>query len=214
MPERAQDPPPGRLPVTGAIQFRNLSLALNVFYAALKLVCGALYRSVWFGTLAVYYLLLAVMRFVLLRHARQSGFGADVAAELRRYRSCGLILMLMNVALSGVVVLVVRGNEDFRYPGYRIYLMAMYVFYNIITAVRNVAKYRRYNSPAMSAAKAVSLAAALVSMLSLETAMLAQFDNGANPEAFRRSLRRTCGGSTGTSPCAHRSTASTRSRCT
>ena len=53
--------------------------------------------------------------------------------------------------------------------------MAMYAFYNIITAVMNVVKYRKYRSPVMSAAKVVSLAATLVSMLSLETAMLTQF---------------------------------------
>lgn len=107
---------------------------------------------------------------------------------------CGLILMLMNVALSGVVVLVVRKNEGFHYAGYLIYVMAMYAFYNIITAVMNVVKYRRYNSPAMSAAKAINLAAALVSMLSLETAMLAQFDNGKNPETFRRAMTGSTGG--------------------
>lgn len=39
-------------------------------------------------------------------------------------------------------------------------------------------RYRKYQSPAMSAAKAINLAAALVSMLSLETAMLAQFGGG------------------------------------
>ena len=63
--------------------------------------------------------------------------------------------------------------------------MAMYAFYNIITAVMNVVKYRKYRSPVMSAAKVVSLAAALVSMLSLETAMLTQFGS-TDSEMFRR----------------------------
>ena len=39
-----------------------------------------------------------------------------------------------------------------------------------------VGGYRKYHSPVISAARKVSLAAALVSMLSLETAMLSQFD--------------------------------------
>ena len=92
----------------------------------------------------------------------------------------------MNIALSGVVALVVRKNEGFEYAGYLIYVMAMYAFYNVIMAVRNVLKYRQYNSPLMSAAKVINLAAALVSMLSLETAMLAQFHDNENPEAFRQ----------------------------
>lgn len=36
-------------------------------------------------------------------------------------------------------------------------------------------KYRKYKSPVLSAAKAIRFAAALVSMLSLETVMLMQF---------------------------------------
>lgn len=171
-----------------------LSLGVNILYAVLKFVYGVRYRSVWFGTLAVYYFLLAVMRFGLLRHANRSGFGRDLAAELKQYRMCGLVLLLMTGALSGVVVLVVLKNEGFRYGGYLIYVMALYAFYNIITAVRNVVKYRKYNSPVMSAAKIINLAAALVSMLSLETAMLEQFGNGKNPEAFRQVMTGVTGG--------------------
>lgn len=171
-----------------------LSLGLNVLYAVMKFVYGVWYHSVWFGTLAVYYFFLAVMRFGLLRHVNRNGFGKNNAAELKQYRMCGFVLMLMSIALSGVVVLVVRKNEGFQYAGYLIYIMAMYAFYNMITAVMNVVKFRKYHSPAMSAAKIINLAAALVSMLSLETAMLAQFDNGKNPETFRQIMTGSTGG--------------------
>lgn len=171
-----------------------LSLGFNILYAVMKFLYGLWYHSVWFGTLAVYYILLAVMRFVLLRHANRNGFGKDLILELTQYRLCGIILLLMNVALFGVVVLVVRKNEGFEYAGYLIYVMALYAFYNMITAVRNVVQYRKYNSPVMSAAKVINLAAALVSMLSLETAMLNQFDDGRNPAAFRQVMTGTTGG--------------------
>lgn len=50
-------------------------LLINLFYAGIKLFSGICYRSVWFGTLAVYYILLAVMRFSLLHHVRTKGIG-------------------------------------------------------------------------------------------------------------------------------------------
>lgn len=171
-----------------------LSLGLNMLFAAMKLFYGIYYRSVWFGTLAVYYIMLAVMRFLLLRHVNKAGIGADLISELKHYRLCGMILMLMNIALSGVVILVVRKNEGFHYAGYLIYVVAMYAFYNVISAVRDVIRYRKYKSPVMSAAKAIKLAAALVSMLSLETAMLMQFNERENPEAFRQLMTGTTGG--------------------
>lgn len=172
-----------------------LSLGINLLFVAMKLFYGVYYRSVWFGTLAVYYIMLAVMRFLLLRHVKRNAIGKELVSELRQYRLCGVILMLMNIALSGVVVLVVRKNEGFYYAGYLIYVVAMYAFYNIISAVRDVVKYREYKSPVMSAAKVIKFAAALVSMLSLETAMLMQFDTGENPPFFRKAMTAATGGS-------------------
>lgn len=171
-----------------------LSLGINLLYAGMNLLFGVRYRSVWFGTLAVYYSMLAIMRFLLLRHVNRNEIGSDLYAELRRYRLCGIILMLLNIALSGVVILVVQQNEGFAYAGYLIYVIALYAFYNIISAVRDVIKYRKYQSPVMSASKAIKLAAALVSMLSLETAMLAQFDAGTDPLARQAMTAMTGGG--------------------
>lgn len=52
-------------------------LFINLLYAGLKLFSGICYRSVWFGTLAVYYILLAVMRFSLLHHVRTKEAGEE-----------------------------------------------------------------------------------------------------------------------------------------
>ena len=56
--------------------------------------------------------------------------------------------------------------------------MAAYTFTSLTTAIINVIKYRKYNSPVFSASKAISLAAALVSMLTLESTMLTTFGDG------------------------------------
>ena len=49
------------------------------------------------------------------------------------------------------------------------------VFNDPLHAIVEIVKYRKLGSPVMSTAKIVSLSAALVSMLNLETAMFAQF---------------------------------------
>lgn len=163
---------------------------INLLYAGIKMFSGILYRSVWFITLAVYYILLAVMRASLLHYVRKSG--KDKVSEWKRYRLCGIILLFMNIALTGIVILVIHQNSGFEYPGMLIYVMAMYAFYAAITAVRNVVKFRKYGSPVMSAAKVINLTAALVSMLSLETAMLTQF--GAADDPLFRQIMTACTG--------------------
>ena len=162
-------------------------LLVNLLYIALKLTSGIYYRSWWFITLAVYYTLLAVMRFLLLW--RWGGIGPEL--ELRRYRLCGAVLLIMNVALAGMVVLMVSQNHGYVYPGILIYAMAVYSFYTVIIAVINVIKFRTHGSPVLSAAKAINLAAALVSILALETAMIAQFGGG---DDYRRMMTAATGG--------------------
>ncbi|MBD5538007.1 MAG: hypothetical protein HDQ99_20605 [Lachnospiraceae bacterium] len=167
-----------------------LGFLINLFYAGVKMFSGILYQSEWFVTLAVYYILLAVMRFSLLHHVRKQG--KNIASEWKRYRLCGIILLFMNIALAGIVVLVIHRNSGFEYPGVLIYIMAMYAFYATITAVWNVVKFRKYGSPVLSAAKVINLTAAMVSMLSLETAMLTQF-GAADDANFRRIMTASTG---------------------
>ena len=156
----------------------HASLAINMLYSLLNALYGILYRSVWFGTLAAYYLFLAALRFLLVRYAHRQGFGTNLRGEWQWYRICGIILTAMTLAMAGVIILVLHEEGGFSYRGYLIFIMALYAFYTTIMGVVNLVKYRKYKSPAMSAARAVSLASALVSMLSLEVAMLAQFGGG------------------------------------
>jgi hypothetical protein len=118
--------------------------------------------------------------------------GEDLEGEFRRYRVCGIVLVVMNQALACIVVYIVHRNLGVTYPGMLIYVMALYVFYSVIMAVINVVKFRRQGSPVLSAAKVISLTAAIVSMLSLETAMLDEF--GQDNPAFRKLMTSISGG--------------------
>lgn len=137
-------------------------------------------------------MLLAAMRVLLLRRGKKKTDRTPMAEEIHRYRMCGIILLLMNQALAGIVIFMVHQNRGFDYPGLLIYAMAIYAFYSIITAVINVVKFRRHGSPVMSAAKAINLVAAMVSILSLETAMLIQF--GGDDTVFRAVMTGATGG--------------------
>ena len=155
-----------------------LSLLLNLLYAVIKLVSGIWYGSVWLITLGIYYLFLLCMRCLLAHYLRQVPVGANLRAEYRRCRACGIVMALMNLAPMGVLVLVLQQNRTFHYAGSLIYVMAIYAFCAVASACVNLVKLRRQGSPVLSATKAISLAAALVSMLSLETAMLTEFGSG------------------------------------
>lgn len=69
-----------------------------------------------------------------------------------------------SLALSGVATQIVRDGYGSDYPGMLIYVAAMYAFYSLTIAVVNTVRYRKFQSPVLSAAKAVNLTTALVSI--------------------------------------------------
>lgn len=152
-----------------------LSLAISLLYVAINLWSWHFSRSWWFVVLAVYYVIMAVMRFLLVRYVRSNEIGTSILGEWKRSRSCACILLLINLSLSGAVLMILYQHRGYDYPGMMIYVMALYTFYSTTHAIVDMVKYRSLGSPIMSTAKIVSLSAALVSMLNLETAMFAQF---------------------------------------
>ena len=168
-----------------------LSLALNTGYAVLKFVTGIFYGSAWLITLAAYYTLLLTMRILLLLHINRNT--RDMAAEWKRCRACGVVLLFMNIVLTGMVVLVLQRGEGFAYPGYLIYAMALYDFYTMTMAIVNLVKSRKRKSPVLTAAKVINVATALIATLSLETAMITQF-GAEDGETFRHTMVASTGG--------------------
>lgn len=152
-----------------------ISLGISLLYVALNLLTWHFVRSWWFVVLAVYYGIMAVMRFLLVRYVRKNPIGLRVLDEWKRARICAYTLLLINLSLSGAVLMILYQHRGYDYPGIMIYVMALYTFYATTHAIVDIVKYRALGSPIMSTAKIVSLSAALVSMLNLETAMFAQF---------------------------------------
>ena len=84
-------------------------------------------------------------------------------------------MLILNFALAGVVIQMVRAGRGYHYPGVLIYIAAMFTFYAVILVVFNLVKYRKYDRQEILAVKAINFTAAAVSILSLQTAMLAEF---------------------------------------
>ena len=137
--------------------------------------------------MAVYYLVLGGMRAYLIVSYRKR----TPPQECRCYCTAAWLLFLLNVPMGGMIVLMVRTNSGFSYPGYVIYLSALYTFYTMVTAVINLVKFRRLGSPILSAAKVLNFVAAMMSVLGLQTAMLSGFST--NGEGYRRMMNAITG---------------------
>ena len=154
------------------------SLAWNALYGIFQLWLGFYHSTFWFYSLGAYYICLAVMRFFLAHYTTKYTPGEKMRSELIRYRACGIIFLVMNLALALIIFFMVYWNRTFEHHMITTIAMAAYTFTAFTLAIINVIKFRKYNSPVFSASKAISLAAALVSMLTLESTMLTTFSDG------------------------------------
>ena len=170
------------------------SLAINLIYVVVNAVSGYIYQTYWFVIFAIYYAIIAMMRFLLVRYVIKNPIGKNYLGELKRARLCAYILMTVNLVLSGAVLMMVFFDRGFQYQGFLIYVVAMYTFYITTTAVIDMIKYRKYKSPIMSITKVIKMASALFSMLFLETAMFAQFGAETSPEVKKLMIMLTGAG--------------------
>lgn len=170
------------------------SLAINLLYVAVNAVSAAVYSTYWFLLFAIYYAILSIMRFLLVRYVGKNKIGTNQLAELHRARLCACILLTVNLALSGAVLMMVFHHRGFDYQGILIYVMAVYTFYTTVTAIIAMVRYRKYGSPIMSVSTVIKMAAALFSMLSLETAMFSQFGGDMSWESQRIMIMATGAG--------------------
>ena len=154
------------------------SLAWNALYGIFQLWLGFYHSTFWFYSLGAYYICLAVMRFFLAHYTTKYTPGEKMRSELIRYRACGIIFLVMNLALALIIFFMVYWNRTFEHHMITTIAMAAYTFTAFTLAIINVIKFRKYNSPVFSASKAISLAAAFVSMLTLESTMLTTFSDG------------------------------------
>lgn len=181
------------------VVFAVPGLVINVIFAVFNGIIGIVSLSPWFGTLAAYYILLSVMRFSAVQYdrsvAKQERTKEIALNEIYIYRMCGLLLIIMTMALGGTVLLMVNFKGGKSYPGFTIYAVAAYTFYKTGTAIRNVLKARKLKSPLLMAIRDIGYIDACVSILSLQTAMFSSF--GQNQEELAGLMN----GITGTVVC-------------
>lgn len=156
-----------------------ITLAFAVYNGSIAIVI----RSVWFGALAAYYIVLIVLRGSILIYygvrKRAVDNGQSETQTLLRdgklYRACGILLFLLPICMSFAILQMVRVGDSFEHKGITIFVYAIYAFLKIITAIYSFIKHRHNRNMIIMATKNVKLADAFVSILALQTAMFREF---------------------------------------
>ena len=155
------------------------ALVFNLAFAIFQLGLGFYHKSFWFYSMFVYYLILGVIRFYLVKHLSKYKANEKADLEIKKYLICGVLLLVMNLALAVIIFFIVYFNKTFYHHMITTIAMAAFTFSTFIIAIINLVRYKKYKSPVYSAVKIVSFIAGCVSMLTLETTMLTTFGESA-----------------------------------
>ena len=96
-------------------------MVINFFYVVFRVITGIRYASVWFISMAVYYLVLGGLRAYLVICYRHRNANTEYCG----YRRTAWLLFLLNIPMGVMILLMVQTNSGFSYPGYVIYLSAL-----------------------------------------------------------------------------------------
>ena len=144
-----------------------LSLVFNIAYCIYHIAYGAATTSWWFLTIGIYYAILSIVRYAILRHKGSRRF---------LVRFTGVMLIALSFSLVGTVILAFVKDRGTAFPLIAMLAIATYTFTKITLATIKWIKIRKSNSAKMLALRNISFANALVSIYSLQRSMLVSFD--------------------------------------
>lgn len=168
------------------------SIAINVIYGGYHLISGILYHSVWLISNGFYYLVLSMIRLMLVRYEKKQAVLDDQNEKQilgwRGFSLCGILMLLLNIAMSGMVIQMIRDGQGSSYPEIMVYTVATYTFYRLTSAIIRVVRNSKDGNPIYGAARNISLTAAMMSLYSLQITMLNVFSDGTTDVLLLNSL--------------------------
>lgn len=151
-----------------------LNLFFNIIYVIFKLISGIIFKSFWFISSALYYLLLVILRTNIINQELKRSKSLD--DEYIKYRNTAVILLFINVVLTLIILIIVNQKIENIYPEWIAISIALYTFYLIFSSIYNLIKYRKYKSPLIVSSKVISVVTSLVSLISLEMVLIPTFN--------------------------------------
>ncbi len=144
-----------------------VSLLFNMVYSAYHIIFGITTHSWGFFTIGIYYAILSIVRFVVIRHKGKNRFVIQFT---------GIMLMVLSLSLVGTVILAFVKDRGTAFHLIVMLAIAVYAFTKITLATIKWIKTRKSKSAKFLTLRNISFADAFVSIFSLQRSMLVSFE--------------------------------------
>lgn len=143
------------------------SLVFGILYTAFNLFSSLYYKSTWFLSVSVYYLLIILMRYILFRMNRRDE-AVKEDKEYRIYRSIGVIMLVLNAAMASMIMYTVLKERRTDHSLLFIIMLGIYSASTLAYNLASIIKHRHKRSGIkFLMSRIISLSAALMSAFNL-----------------------------------------------
>lgn len=143
---------------------------LNLIYAAFKMLVSVVYNSFWFSNEAIYYLMLGVIRFTLVKFEKTDK--NNLILEWKAYRLCGCLMLIVNVLITVIIIISIYNQKVYNYSPIILYATGIYTVYRLLSSLIQMTVFRKNNRPVLSAAKAINISASALSLFTFFSTLI------------------------------------------
>lgn len=149
------------------------AVASTLIFAVYNGYLGIHHRSLWHGTICIYYLILILLRSMIIAAARYiARRKPEGKIRLIAYISVSVLLLLMNISLIVPTTLMVKQQRPVDMTLIPAIAMAAYTTYKVILASINLKKRRISANVFVRLLRTINFIDALVSILTLQNTLI------------------------------------------
>lgn len=157
------------------LTFSVFSMLIEFAFALYNGVLGILYRSLWNGSICVYYFLLAAVRAIIVFFHRKEASdrrGRGASNSRKAYFATHVVLILMNISLFVPVAVMVTGGRGYTFGLIPAIAMAAYTTYRITMSIIHYRKSRHNANIFAAELRTINVIDSLVAVLTLQNALI------------------------------------------
>lgn len=164
-----------------ALIFSIFGAFLTLCFAIFNGIYGILFSSIWYGTFASYYLVLAIQKIVLLivYKAVYKKYKNDIVKLEREkqkiYLANGAIFIPLTIALIVIISLLLTSDKPNITGEIMAITIATYTFIKLTMSIRNFIKARILKDKILQSLRNINLAEVTTSIILLESTLITTF---------------------------------------
>jgi len=149
------------------------SISATALFALYNGFLGFLHKSLWYGTICIYYIILIALRALIVFAQKRISLAKDIErAGKRAYVEISFLLLILNGSLVLPISIMVKQQKPVHMTLVPAIIMAGYTTYKVTMASINFKRKNRSKDSLVRLLRTIGFNDALVSILSLQNALI------------------------------------------